>query len=98
MRDWLRKYIKEGEAGIKDSYSRNHYLKHEDKLDKIAVDSFKKSGNFGKEVQIVALNKAKELTLAQLIEEVKEYIIKNYGNINNWLITQIEVTINLIKN
>ena len=41
MRDWLRKYQKEGEAGIKDSYSRSHYLKHEDRLDKIAVDSLK---------------------------------------------------------
>ena len=61
------------------------------------VDSLKKSGNFGKEAQIEALNKAKELTLAQLSEEVKEYITKNYGDINTWLTTQIEATINLIK-
>lgn len=41
MRDWIRKFKQYGEAGIKDSYSRSHYLKHEDRLDKIAVDSLK---------------------------------------------------------
>ena len=62
------------------------------------VDSLKKSGNFGAEAQLEALNKAKDIALSQLSEEVKEYINKNYGDINNWLITQIEATINLIKN
>ncbi len=41
LRDWLRKYKKSGEAAIKDSYSRSHYLLHEDRLNKIAVDSLK---------------------------------------------------------
>lgn len=62
------------------------------------VESLKKSGNFGAEAQLEALNKAKDIVLSQLSEEVKEYISKNYGDINNWLTTQIEATINLIKN
>lgn len=62
------------------------------------VESLKKSGNFGAEAQLEALNKAKDIALSQLSEEVKEYISKNYGDINNWLTTQIEATINLIKN
>ena len=62
------------------------------------VDSLKKSGNFGAEAQLEALNKAKDIALSQLSEEVKDYITKNYGDINNWLTTQIEATINLIKN
>ena len=41
LRDWLRKYKVGGEKEIKDSYSRSHYLLHEDRLDKIAVDSLK---------------------------------------------------------
>ena len=41
LRDWLRKYKAGGEKEIKDSYSRSHYLLHEDRLDKIAVDSLK---------------------------------------------------------
>ena len=62
------------------------------------VESLKKSGNFGAEAQLEALNKAKEIALSQLSEEVKKYITTNYGDINNWLTTQIEATINLIKN
>lgn len=62
------------------------------------VESLKKSGNFGAEAQLEALNKAKEIALSQLSEEVKEYITTNYGDINNWLTTQIEATINLLKN
>ena len=62
------------------------------------VDSLKKSGNFGADAQLEALNKAKDIALSQLSEEVKEYITTNYGDINNWLTTQIEATINLIKN
>lgn len=62
------------------------------------VDSLKKSGNFGAEAQLEALNKAKDIALSQLSEEVKDYITKNYGDINNWITTQIEATINLIKN
>lgn len=62
------------------------------------VESLKKSGNFGAEAQLEALNKAKDIALSQLSEEVKDYITKNYGDINNWLTTQIEATINLIKN
>lgn len=39
LRDWLRIYNKKGESGIKDTYSRNHYLLHEDRLNKITLDS-----------------------------------------------------------
>ena len=62
------------------------------------VDSLKKSGNFGADAQLEALNKAKDIALSQLSEDVKNYIQNNYGDINIWLTTQIEATINLIKN
>ena len=39
LRDWLRIYNKKEESGIKDTYSQNHYLLHEDRLNKIALDS-----------------------------------------------------------
>lgn len=31
-------------------------------------------------------------------DDVKGYIVANYGNLDNWLTTQIEATINLLKN
>ena len=62
------------------------------------VESLKKSNSFDKDAQIIALNKAKEIVLSQLNEEVKKYISDNFGDINNWLDVQIEATINILKN
>lgn len=62
------------------------------------VDSLKESGTFNAQAQSTALLKAKEIALSQMTAEVKECIIKNYGDIENWLTTQIEATIKLIKN
>lgn len=62
------------------------------------VESLKAEGKFTKESQIIALNKAKGLALAQLGCDVKKYIEDNYGNINEWLSIQIEASINCLKN
>lgn len=62
------------------------------------VDSLKKSGNFNAEAQVIALNRAKDIALEQMTDEVKEFINKNYGSVDAWLTTTIESTINLIKN
>lgn len=62
------------------------------------VESLKKNGTFDKESQKVALIKAKNDALAQMTDEIKEYITKNYGNLETWIITQIESTINILKN
>lgn len=61
------------------------------------VESLKKSGSFGVEAQKEALLKAKDIALGQMTNELKEYIIKEYGDIDSWLTTQIEATINLLK-
>lgn len=62
------------------------------------VESLKVSGTFTKEAQLYALNKAKEIALAQMNEETKAYITENYGNLEYWLTVQIEATINTLKN
>ena len=62
------------------------------------VETLKKNGTFDKESQKVALIKAKNDALAQMTDETKEYITKNYGNLETWIITQIESTINILKN
>lgn len=61
------------------------------------VESLKASGKFDEQSQSVALTKAKEIALSQMNEEIKNYIIDNYGNLNAWLNNQIEATINLLK-
>lgn len=61
------------------------------------VESLKKNGTFDKESQKAALIKAKNDALAQMTDEIKEYITKNYGDLETWIITQIESTINILK-
>lgn len=62
------------------------------------VEALKKNGTFDKESQKVALIKAKNEALAQMTDEIKEYITKNYGDLETWIVTQIESTINILKN
>ena len=62
------------------------------------VESLKASGCFNAEAQLIALNKAKDIALEQMTDEVKNFISKNYGSVDAWLTTTIESTINLIKN
>lgn len=62
------------------------------------VDTLKKNGTFDTESQKIALTKAKDEALAQMTDEIKEYITSTYGNLENWLTTQIEATINILKN
>lgn len=62
------------------------------------VESLKNSGSFDGEAQLKALNQAKDTALSQLTTEVKDYITSNFGDLNSWLTTQIESSINLLKN
>lgn len=61
------------------------------------VEALKKAGTFDKESQLSALNQAKDIALSQMTDDIKEYISKNYGDLDSWLTTQIESTINLLK-
>lgn len=62
------------------------------------VESLKAEGKFDAQSQEIALKKARDITLSQLSEDAKEYIKNNFGDINNWINTQIEASINLLKN
>ena len=61
------------------------------------VDALKKEGKFDKESQLLALTKAKDIALSQMTEDIKEFIQANYGELDLWLTTQIEATINTLK-
>lgn len=62
------------------------------------VDTLKKNDIFDLESQKIALTKAKDEAFAQMTDDIKEYITKNYGDLEAWLTTQIEATINVLKN
>ena len=58
----------------------------------------KAEGKFDAQSQEIALKKARDITFSHLSEDAKEYIKKNFGDINEWVNTQIEASINLLKN
>lgn len=62
------------------------------------VEALKKEGSFNKDAQIIALNKAKDIALTQMTDEVKDYLVTTYGSLDSWLDTNIEATINVLKN
>lgn len=62
------------------------------------VEALKKEGSFNKDAQIIALNKAKDIALTQMTNEVKDYLVTTYGSLDSWLDTNIEATINILKN
>lgn len=62
------------------------------------VEALKKEGSFNKDAQIIALNKAKDIALIQMTDEVKNYLVTTYGSLDSWLDTNIEATINILKN
>ena len=62
------------------------------------VESLKEEGRFDAQSQEIALKKARDIALSQLSEDAKEYIKNNFGNINDWVNTQIEASINILKN
>lgn len=61
------------------------------------VEALKKEGSFNKDAQLIALNKAKEIVLAQLSDDIQDYINKNFGDVDTWINTQIEANINILK-
>ena len=62
------------------------------------VEQLKADGTIDEEKQRNALLKAKDLALSQMTDEVKTYIQINYGDLQQWLTTSIEATINKLKN
>lgn len=62
------------------------------------VEALKKSGDFDQKAQIYAFNLAKDIALKQLGDDAKNYIAQNYGDLEEWLKTEIEASINLLKN
>ncbi len=95
---WLNAKVKDENAKMQLTVATNIVTNAVLTVFQTYVDSLKESGTFNAQAQSTALLKAKEIALSQMTAEVKEYIIKNYGDIENWLTTQIEATIKLIKN
>lgn len=95
---YLNSKIKDANAKILLTTATDIVINAVRSVFQIYVDSLKASGSFDAQAQTQALTKAKDIVLSQMTDEVKNFIDKNYGSIDAWLTTNIESTINLIKN
>ena len=62
------------------------------------VEALKKEDKFDEASQKIALLKARDITLNQMTDDVKNYITSTYGDLDTWINTNIEATINILKN
>lgn len=62
------------------------------------VEALKDKNMFTEDAQLEALNKAKDIAMAQLSGEMKEFIESNFGDIEKWLTSTIESVIYDLKN
>lgn len=62
------------------------------------VEALKKEDRFDEASQKLALLKARDIALNQMTDDVKNYITSTYGDLETWITTQIESTINILKN
>ena len=62
------------------------------------VEALKKEDKFDEASQKLALLKARDIALNQMTDDVKNYITSTYGDLDTWIYTNIEATINILKN
>lgn len=61
------------------------------------VEALKKEDKFDEASQKLALLKARDIVLNQMTDDVKNYITSTYGDLDTWINTNIEATINILK-
>lgn len=96
--NWLNAQIKDVNARTQLSVATTIVTNAVRSVFQTYVEALKKNGTFDLESQKIALTKAKDEALAQMTDDIKEYITTTYGDLETWLTTQIEATINILKN
>jgi len=94
---YLRKKAAEAAANIENQTIRFYIeeaneivLQAVEMLFQTYVDDLKKKGQFTKEAQLEAFNRAKDITLQLLTAEAREILIEIYGDLDLWIKTKIE--------
>lgn len=100
----LTKYLDEKIAEIKDQTLQDLVRRAVDTVQQIVlyimqtyVDSLKQKGQFDKEAQKEALEKAREQAEHMIDEKTKAAIATQYGSFSGWLDTKIEQTVRETK-
>lgn len=62
------------------------------------VEGLKGKNLFDKDAQKEALGIALDKTLSQMPNDIKQYIENNFGDLNSWIVTQVEAVLYDLKN
>jgi hypothetical protein len=95
---WIGTKVKDEKAAAFLSKASEIVLSAVKSVFQTYVDSLKKSGSFDAEAQKTALSKATEIIKSQLGTDLTDYIKANYGDLDKWITTQVEATIDTLKN
>ena len=95
---WMGTKVKDEKAAAFLSKASEIVLSAVKSVFQTYVDSLKKSGSFDAEAQKTALSKATEIIKSQLGTDLTDYIKANYGDLDKWITTQVEATIDTLKN
>lgn len=95
---WIGTKVKDEKAAAFLSKASEIVLSAVKSVFQTYVDSLKKSGSFDVEAQKTALSKATEIIKSQLGTDLTDYIKANYGDLDKWITTQVEATIDTLKN
>ena len=102
---YLRKKAREVSGNIEDKTIRTYVqeandivIQAVDTLFQTYVNELKSKGQFDKQAQLEAFNRAKDISLALMSTEAKEVLIQLYGDLDLWIKTKIEQAVKRDKN
>lgn len=94
---WLNSKIKDQKLARWSSAIAEIIFNAVQSVQQTFVDTMKKSGKWNEEVAKEALDKCLAIVKGELTEELRKYITDNFGDMEEWLINQIESVIYQIK-
>lgn len=97
LSQWLNTKIKDEKARSLLNQANEIVINAVKSVFQTYVESLKNSGSFDKNAQLEALNKAKAIVTSELTVELREFIVSNYGDLENWITNQIEASIYKLK-
>ena len=94
---WLNKKIKDRDLARWSTAIATIIFNAVQSVQQTFVDTMKKSGKWNEEVAKEALDKCLAIVKGELTEELRKYITDNFGDMDAWLINQIESVIYQLK-
>lgn len=94
---WLNTKIKDQKAAKIATDLANIIMSAVQAVSQSFVDTLKKNGKFDEAAQKEAKEKAYNIIMGELTEELKEYVLANFGDIKEYVMNQIEAMLFILK-